>query len=653
MNARFRPRRGSRRQVARLISQTLEPRRLLAASLDTHDASDFESDARIINFFHGPLKPGRPVPPIQAISPLVPDETLLAEETDDEDGDGPTGAPPFPVEETFKLHSRPDSNFTIYLDFDGHTSVGTSWNSSYGIAEIVHPNYWGTFDNNFSNGRLELIQEIWQVVAEDFAPFDVNVTTEEPVDLNDLRYNGAEDARWGSRVLMTKDTFANCGCGGHAFIGAFDDTQDEAAIVYNGGLNAGSETVSHEVGHQLGLQHDGVGSTTYYRGHGSGTTGWGPIMGAPFSKLITHWSDGDYFNASNTGQDDLEIITRPQNFPYVADDYPNAQADAVSLIASNTTNVESFGIIERNDDVDWFKFSTAAGDVSLDIEVLGHKPNLDVWGGLFDSAGNFITEANPQDALSASFGTQTLAAGEYFVMIDGVARDGSYDPVLGQYVEPDPLPYNQSGPLGYSDYGSLGQYRITGTVVDQGLPTVSIVADTESVREGESGSFTLTTSDGSSGDVTVTLRDTRQPEPGAPAPNTTENEDFSGPLTQVVSIVDGTATVQIPLLDDALIEGQERFELEITEAAGYVIADQLDGMNVLESRTSFFIVEDSATGAEGDPGDNVTHTFNITRLGRDDQTEVVGWRRVGTGGSPADNDDFQGADTGTITFRTR
>src|SRR5687767_7326036 len=40
-------------------------------------------------------------------------------------------APPFPTNQTFLLHSRPDATKVIYLDFDGHTTSGTSWNTTY------------------------------------------------------------------------------------------------------------------------------------------------------------------------------------------------------------------------------------------------------------------------------------------------------------------------------------------------------------------------------------------------------------------------------------------------------------------------------------------------------------------------------------------
>lgn len=449
---------------------------------------------------------------------------------------------------------------------------------------------------------------------------------------------------------MTKDTFADCGCGGHAYLGSFDDLQDEPALVYNGGLATGSETVSHEVGHQLGLNHDGVGSTVYYRGHGSGDTGWGPIMGAPFSKRTTQWSNGDYFNASNTGQDDLAVITRSANFPYVSDDHADDRFSATPLKESATTEVGVFGIIEKNDDADWFRFTTGAGDVSFAIEVLSYKPNLDVWAGLFDSSGAFIADANPQTELSASFENVALQAGEYFIKIDGVPRDGTYNPLLDAIVEPDPPPYTVSGPQGYSDYGSLGQYRISGSIVDPGSATVSINASAETVVEGNDAEFTLTTSDGGSGDVTVEIRAVRQSAPGLPAPDSAEPADFSISTTQVVSIIDGTATLQVPVLDDTLIERNEFFEVQILDSGTYQVGDRAAGMEIIESKTSFSIFATEAVTVEGDSPDEQTHHFTVRRNGRADSSDVIGWQRSGAGDDPAQDDDFTTAASGTIVF---
>jgi hypothetical protein len=304
------------------------------------------------------------------ISPLAPTPT------GDEVFFGP-GAGAFANEDTFKLHSKPDSNFTLYLDFDGHVTEGTTWNAASGLESIDHIGYGDETPGSFTQGELDAIQAIWARVAEDFAPFDVNITTEEPGYEALRKDDSGTDTQWGGRAVMTTDTWASCGCGGFAYR-SWSDSVDEPSFVFNGGISGASETISHEVGHQLGLGHDGLTTSEYYGGHGSGTSGWGPIMGAPFSKNITQWSRGEYFNASNTTQEDLVVLTTTNGFDYRVDDYGNDIASAQDLFISNGTNVSAFGIIERNTDVDYFRFETGGGNVSFSLKTQADRPNLDI-----------------------------------------------------------------------------------------------------------------------------------------------------------------------------------------------------------------------------------------------------------------------------------
>ncbi|MDB9376630.1 DUF4347 domain-containing protein, partial [Nodularia sphaerocarpa] len=100
--------------------------------------------------------------------------------------------------QTFFLNSLAGANHTIYLDFNGHTTSGTLWNEQFNRANITTPRF--DIDGNtdsFSSTELERIQYIWQRVAEDFSPFNVNVTTQAPTDINDLIKSDANDTRWG------------------------------------------------------------------------------------------------------------------------------------------------------------------------------------------------------------------------------------------------------------------------------------------------------------------------------------------------------------------------------------------------------------------------------------------------------------------------
>src|SRR5688572_14181884 len=76
-----------------------------------------------------------------------------------------------PPSDPFRLHSFPGAQRIIYLDFDGHTTSGTHWNSNFtGGASIQS----APFDldgspGSFNTPEQETIYRIWQRVAEDFA----------------------------------------------------------------------------------------------------------------------------------------------------------------------------------------------------------------------------------------------------------------------------------------------------------------------------------------------------------------------------------------------------------------------------------------------------------------------------------------------------
>ncbi|WP_017294026.1 S8 family serine peptidase [Geminocystis herdmanii] len=359
-----------------------------------------------------------------------------------------TISPTLDLSQTFTLNSLPTANYTIYLDFTGHTTSGTYWNTYFaGGANITTP----AFDidgnpNSFSNAELERIQYIWQRVAEDFIPFNVNVTTQEP-NINDLIKSGSGDTRWGVRVAIggsSYDWYGN-GAGGVAYIDSFNWSTDTPTFVFTSQLANGdekftAEAITHEVGHTLGLYHDGriTPSEEYYYGHGSGETGWASIMGAGYYQNLTQWSKGEYLSANNT-EDDLSIITTQNGFGYRTDDAGNTIATATPLILSGTS-ITGSGIIERNTDVDYYSFTTGTGPITLTVNPFTRGPNLDILAQLYNSSGTLITSSNPADLLSASINT-TLASGTYYLAIQGTGKG-------------DPLG------TGYTNYGSLGQYSI-------------------------------------------------------------------------------------------------------------------------------------------------------------------------------------------------
>ncbi|MFO0865132.1 MAG: zinc-dependent metalloprotease family protein [Gemmataceae bacterium] len=240
--------------------------------------------------------------------------------------------------QAFSLHSLPGASKVIYLDFDGQTISGTNWNTSVNGGNPIVQQAWSMDANRaaFSGTERDAIIRMWRMVAEDFIPFNIDVTTEDP-GVAALTYSGAGDTTWGKRVVIgPKPTVSNpsatwTSAGGIAYLNTFQWSVDEPAFCWNGDGTATPEfslpdTVSHEVGHTLGLSHDGTAALTYYPGHGAGATSWGPIMGGPFGMNLTQWSQDAYPGANNP-EDDLAIITGGVNgVSYTVDDTGNTIA---------------------------------------------------------------------------------------------------------------------------------------------------------------------------------------------------------------------------------------------------------------------------------------------------------------------------------------
>jgi PKD repeat protein len=344
--------------------------------------------------------------------------------------------------DVFQLHSLPGASRVIYLDFTGHVTSGTSWNTSYtGGADIVSQPFDLDGDTTtFNDTERAMIMGIWKRVSEDYAPFAVDVTTQDP-GIEALRKTTSSDNAFGIRVVISQTNWYSTNAGGTAYVGSFNWNSDTPCWVFAAQLANGekyiAEAISHEVGHTMGLYHDGVGGTSpteYYYGQGD----WAPIMGCGYYKGITQFSKGEYANANNT-QDDISVISTYA--PLIGDDHGNTLAAATVL---SGPSIAGGGTIETRSDVDVFRFDTGEGAIALTVASPAGEADLSAKVELLDASGAVLAN-NSSMAVSAAFNL-SVPAGTYYLRISAI---GSGDPAT----------------TGYSTYGSLGNYVIVGNVV--------------------------------------------------------------------------------------------------------------------------------------------------------------------------------------------
>ena len=331
----------------------------------------------------------------------------------------------------------PASETLLYLDFDGAMVRpgfgGVGYSSGTGQTSL----YTSAIVNSLRSLPAapltpEQINQIVALVADDFSPFNIRITT----DLSEY----ASYPR-NLRQLHIITTFPNVvglpfGIGGispftldfianqpsFSFASVFIDPN---IGIFGGSLEWLASTISHEVGHSIGLDHQPqlVSLPTnpcsfafeYNRGYGSGPLGFAPIMGFG-DKRVNNWfaqCRGGNFRPS--AQDDYEFIS--SRIQVRSDDFPNTLGPGSVITSNEITGILEGNKATGNPDVDFIKFNVRnPGPINISVT----SENIDIKASLYQG-GRLIGEYNDPDDTHVQINAPK-AAGMLFLKIEGASN---------------------------------------------------------------------------------------------------------------------------------------------------------------------------------------------------------------------------------------
>jgi hypothetical protein len=317
-----------------------------------------------------------------------------------------------------QLASRPTSKVHMYLDFDGEKVTDPLWNGGR-LIDAKAPVY-----------TEAQIREIWSIVAERYAAFNINVTTK----LEDYM---SADINSRARVIFTPSNEWRRGFGGIAMISSMRNAGRSVwsptipCWVFTNMLSrlrSVGECAAHELGHTLSLTHDGRDKSTYYTGQGV----WSPIMGSSYDRPVAQWSKGEYTGANNK-QDDIAVILSNKNVTHAV-----TQRAAPTL--TFVDRIRAIGVICNETDVATYKTSISKnGKLTLTGTVPAYGA-LNIMMELVDASGKVIATSNTLNSLNTTT-TTSVVPGTYTVRVQG-AGEGDVKAT------------------GYSKYGSIGTFTL-------------------------------------------------------------------------------------------------------------------------------------------------------------------------------------------------
>ena len=409
------------------------------------------------------------------------------------------------------LSSNPNAQMTVFLDFDGedygNQIVRVQRNPDLELERMsAIPAF--TIDGTpgpDSPAEERLIEEIFHRVAEDFRPFNVNVTTvQPPTGVLQIKVsvggNGVVQHRVLTRVFDQNGALIQIITGPpqtyrftspvFAELNAYRTNQINPVLIFPQQLTAAQQNgqtiarlVSQGVGRQLGLQNQTA----------VGNVNSGPIMADLTANPVRDtW-------ANSLFQNDINQLTAPSGIQSRLDDFGdsiatagNAQVDLVSSSFANPQRIAS-GIINHTPavagaDRDVFRTvldltrTTGTAELSINVDgldlssrrfldgtvnpTLNRGSNLDVVVRLYSANGTLLASDSPSPEID----------GEILFEVPASSIPGNR--LLVYYIEVTTT----------SEYGSLGEYTVNcslqevlgapvilspRTTVDNVLPTFS------------------------------------------------------------------------------------------------------------------------------------------------------------------------------------
>lgn len=432
-----------------------------------------------------------------------------------------------PLESLPALHSFTGAPASLYLDFNGDYEPAGG-----GYGESWTPVYDCDGDpTTFSDAELTNIQTIWAMVAEDFAPFNIDVTTVEPPVLADnVPRSDANGVALRVAIGGKSTDWYEAGYGGLSCVNSFTNGFANIAYVFPSSLvNITADSVSHEAGHSFGLQEqseydaNGVMVAKYNPGD---LYSWVPLMGATYySTPVSTWYNG--MNRLGVLQDDMAIIANSTNgFGCRSDDHGDTTGTATAL-AKVGNAWSGAGLIGTNSDVDAFSFTvTAADSYRIVANAAAVGPNLDAVLELRDSAGQVIASADPQTAQNAQL-LESLVPGNYYLSVKSAGA-----------------------------YGWVGKYTLSIDTPPAGAIVTPISAAMTTGEDASQASFAVVLQRPPTADVII----------GLSSSNATEGTVSPASLTFTASNWNTPQTVTVTGVDDAVVDGNQPYTIVTASA---------------------------------------------------------------------------------------